>query len=954
MASPKLVVADKPNRSEHSTERADLRGQRLLIGEELSEGRSIDITALKRIQDVSVIKARYVHKDNISFHASHSLFVTTNYVPVINETDHGTWRRLALLRFRYTFRKRPEQVLRPADRLGDPGLKRRIKQDDSSQHDAIVTWAVEGARAWYADPAGTLEPTAGIESDTLDWRTTADRVLGFWRARLEPDPDACILADEMLDAFNAWLAEGGHAAWSRETFAPRFAQHHETTLHGVESRRTAALSGVSRWAGRDGWQAQKPLPGKATVWMRVRFRTADDQEKSTQVTEVPESQANVPVTTTCETFVQDSGTSVTKINNYTERPVNHGHSGAIAPGKPDPQNTTESNDRALFDVGLPQAGSRIPLPALVSRDGAAEPAPLDDITVLTACVIEETRSLTVDVETTGYPIGHPDYALRTVQLGHDRHAAVLDPADPPQADAIRDLLAAAPVLHAHSATADLIPLIHAGLCDETAWDRMHDTALIAKLTSPAADPAAGLKQLSAAILGDQAVSPAADRARAELFKAGKWLTDVSETTPRERSGWAQADPACQTMVRYAASDVLDTAALAAALPAVTAAVLGRERAIQRACARVTLRGLRIDRDRVRHLTIQHTAARNSAAELVRVHGIANPGSSQQVAAALGKLGATLPSTPTGKPSAAEDALTPLCGTAGPAGDLARAVLDYRDHDTVLGTFLHPYERLAAAGDGRVRPTVYTLGTDTGRMTCVRPNLQQVPREGGIRACITADPGEVLISADFAAVELRVAAALSGDGSLIRMITEGTDLHWAVARQVWGPDAAKADRYTAKRIVFGRIYGGGVPALARQTGASERLVQAAVDTLDALTPALTAWSRQVRDHVKAGRAQFPAYSGRIIHLPADVPYKAPNYCIQGTARELLADALLRWQDTPWGNATVLPVHDEIIAAVPEADAAAATKALAECMTSELNGVPIVAEASTPSFAWQDSA
>ena len=599
MASPKLVVADKPNRSEHSTERADLRGQRLLIGEELSEGRSIDITALKRIQDVSVIKARYVHKDNISFSASHSLLVTTNYVPVINETDHGTWRRLALLRFRYTFRKRPEQVLRPTDRLGDPGLKRRIKQDDSQQHDAIVTWAVEGARAWYADPAGTLEPTAGIEADTLAWRTTADRVLGFWHARLEPDPDTCILADEMLDAFNAWLAEGGHSAWSRETFAPRFAQHHETTLHGVESRRTAALSGVSRWTGRDGWQAAKPLPNQATVWMRVRFRTADDQPESTALAEVAESPANVPATTTCETFVQDSATSATKINFHAPAP-------APAPGNqdqpqesPDQDSVTESNHSALFDITLPQAGTGIPLPALVDRDGTAESVPLQDAVTLIACAIEETRALTVDVETTGYPIGHQDYALRTVQLGHAHRAAVLDPADPPQAHAIRDLLAAAPRLHAHSATADLTPLIHAGLCDETAWERMHDTALIAKLTNPSADPAAaGLKQLSAAVLGDQAVSPAADKARAELFKAGKWLTDVSETTPRERSGWAQADPASETMARYAASDVLDTAALAGILPAVPAGVLGRERAVQRICARVTSRGLRIDRDHV--------------------------------------------------------------------------------------------------------------------------------------------------------------------------------------------------------------------------------------------------------------------------------------------------------------------------------------------------------------------
>ena len=149
MASHKLISAHRPGVSEHSTELADLRGQRLLIGEELAEGRAIDVTALKRIQDVGRIKARYVHRDNITFTASHSLMVTTNYIPVINETDHGTWRRLALLRFRYTYRKTAAEITRPTDRLADPGLKQRIRQNLSGQHDAIVTWAIEGARDWY-------------------------------------------------------------------------------------------------------------------------------------------------------------------------------------------------------------------------------------------------------------------------------------------------------------------------------------------------------------------------------------------------------------------------------------------------------------------------------------------------------------------------------------------------------------------------------------------------------------------------------------------------------------------------------------------------------------------------------------------------------------------------------------------------------------------------------------
>jgi DNA polymerase I-like protein with 3'-5' exonuclease and polymerase domains len=159
----------------------------------------------------------------------------------------------------------------------------------------------------------------------------------------------------------------------------------------------------------------------------------------------------------------------------------------------------------------------------------------------------------------------------------------------------------------------------------------------------------------------------------------------------------------------------------------------------------------------------------------------------------------LPLTDAGNPSVAAEVLAPLRNTPGTVGELVGAVLDYRTHDTVLTSFLEPYDALVRYGDGRVRPTVYTLGARTGRMSCVRPNCQNVPRTGGVRGCIIADPGHVLVSADFAGIELRVAAALSGDENLRRMIADEVDIHWLIARQVFGPDATKADRYAVKPI-----------------------------------------------------------------------------------------------------------------------------------------------------------
>jgi DNA polymerase I-like protein with 3'-5' exonuclease and polymerase domains len=289
-----------------------------------------------------------------------------------------------------------------------------------------------------------------------------------------------------------------------------------------------------------------------------------------------------------------------------------------------------------------------------------------------------------------------------------------------------------------------------------------------------------------------------------------------------------------------------------------------------------------------------------------------------------------------------------------AGELISAVLAYRHHETVLGLFLEPYRALCETGDGRARPTVYTLGTDTGRMSCVRPNLQQLPRQGGVRACITADPGYVLISADFSGVEIRVMAALSQDPHLVKILAEGADLHAMVAAQAFGPGWTKADRYTAKRGVFGWAYGGGVPSLAHQLGVSESVMAAIVDSLRQVAPGYVAWADGVRRAVRGGATQMPTYAGRVIHLDRQFPHKGPNFCIQGSARELLVDALLAWDETRWRGSVVLPVHDEIVAMVPERDAAEATAELVRCMTRELYGIKIVAEASEPAVAWRDSA
>jgi P4 family phage/plasmid primase-like protien len=297
-ASPKLFQFSKG--TEHSEERAELRGKRLVIAEELSEGRSINVTALKQIQDVGMITARHVFQKNMTFRATHSLFTTTNYVPVVSETDHGTWRRLALLKFPYTFRKPGEALQSNSARTGDPTLKARIEHNTNGQHDAIVTWAVEGAMAWYADPATSLQPTEKIKADTRAWRADADRILGFWMERLIGDRDACIITTEMLDEFNRWLKSNGHNEWSKELFGPRFVQHSETVRHGVADKRTTQLGGLSRPV-----TAFSLVPPRPTVYRGVRFQSASDKENHEDCQTCQTSSEPSPYTRIEERFPED-------------------------------------------------------------------------------------------------------------------------------------------------------------------------------------------------------------------------------------------------------------------------------------------------------------------------------------------------------------------------------------------------------------------------------------------------------------------------------------------------------------------------------------------------------------------------------------------------------------------------------------------------------------------------
>lgn len=608
------------------------------------------------------------------------------------------------------------------------------------------------------------------------------------------------------------------------------------------------------------------------------------------------------------------------------------------------------------------------LPAMLRGDGEPKHVTLDVAEAV--CASLAGTDVTLDCETSGYALGHPLYALRTIQLGNE-HVALDFDADDEQhvALAVRTLDSAARVI-AHSATADISLLaVHAGIDASRWWAKAVDTMVLAALASEAeVGDRLGLEALTSKLI-EKPYKATTAHARKRLFTENKWLTETSADTPFERSGWAQISKTEPIMVKYACADVVDTAKLAKALPMPEQQVFDREQRLHGILARVTEHGLRLDVARVNALMDEHTKAREESKARLKDLGISKPSSNKEIGEALEERGATLPRTARGALSVAGDAVDIVAAGDDDAAELAREILVYRKHDKLISTFLYTLQfQCREGGSGRTHPTINQLGARaTGRMSANNPNIQQFPRPskaekldgtGGMRGMIIADPGMRLISADFSSVEVRLAAAATGDTTLARMVREGLDLHGAVVELVWGKtkDDPEFDdlRYAAKRSVFGYLYGAGLKTMSKQLGAYGDKAQEVVDALREITPGLYSWNKELRAWVKDGKMPYWTHtSGRVAYFNKDQPHKALNMVVQGWGREILVDSIFRWEALHPGW-MMFPIHDELVIQVPAEHADAWTQDLINCMSWTIGEgekqVPIVAESDEPTTRW----
>lgn len=390
-------------------------------------------------------------------------------------------------------------------------------------------------------------------------------------------------------------------------------------------------------------------------------------------------------------------------------------------------------------------GGFVELPAAVTRDGGVRHVDAKTAWFALSLYLDD---MCLDCETSGYPLGHKLYELRTVQLGGEECAVVFDAADPAQMEIASLALVLAKKLRAHSATADVIPCVVAGLIGwEDAWGKMQDSVLNAKLTDPkmSGSDADALKQLASDLLREYAVSPQAEIAKNALFHAMGCIAKPLITSPPDKNGWYSVNKNSVVMTRYAGSDVLDLAAVLRVLPPVPVdeSVMLREREFQTACAPITHIGFQLDPGHTKALIAEYEEKKAESQHNVFIlsdRKITNP-KSPDVITLLPEIfpGLVMPVNRKSKrPSADKDALAKVARTDNLTLKLlCRQIAEYRHCDTTLGLLLRQLEALCDHGDGRMRPTVYTIEATTGRTSCRRPNGQQFSRQGGIRACVVA-------------------------------------------------------------------------------------------------------------------------------------------------------------------------------------------------------------------------
>ena len=286
-------------------------------------------------------------------------------------------------------------------------------------------------------------------------------------------------------------------------------------------------------------------------------------------------------------------------------------------------------------------------------------------------------------------------------------------------------------------------------------------------------------------------------------------------------------------------------------------------------------------------------------------------------------------------------------------DIAQQILDYRELAKLKGTYADALPKLVDPRSGRIHTSYNQMVASTGRLSSSNPNLQNIPirTEQGrrIRRAFVAEPGWLMLSADYSQIELRVMAHLSEDPVLVEAFRNDEDIHERTAREVFGPNSPldpREQRRRAKVINFGIMYGLSAYGLAKGLKIERSEAQRFIDDYFQRYSGVSQWiQRTLEDAEKCGYVvtlfgrirQIPEISSRNRNLREFARRTAINAPIQGTAADLIKMAMVsisrRLRREGWKSKLTMQVHDELVFEAEPGE----VEALGEAVREEMEGV-----------------
>src|SRR5918997_3605407 len=256
---------------------------------------------------------------------------------------------------------------------------------------------------------------------------------------------------------------------------------------------------------------------------------------------------------------------------------------------------------------------------------------------------------------------------------------------------------------------------------------------------------------------------------------------------------------------------------------------------------------------------------------------------------------------------------------------AKLLLEYRELQKKLGTYLETYAGFIDEKTGRIHANFLQCRVPTGRLACTRPNIQQIPHEDEFRRCFVAEDGNVLVIADYSQIELRILAEVSDDPGFVGAFQKGEDLHRVTAATMFGVEkeaVTKEQRTAAKRINFGLAYGRGPKSLSAQIGTDEDRARELIDEYFANYPKVQRYLQGTANEAMRTRTlrtlsgrvrKFGNTSGLSSVERGALRREGINFVVEGAAADIakLALGYMRQELKDLDAHLINCIHDEFV-------------------------------------------